>query len=178
MAQDEAREARQDAPSTNLRGRKLVDRAALQLGHSPTSRSTWVGGGPLWQPRATERKRIEYRITVRRTINGIELANAGVRIAVHASGRVSALRFGGVRVASRVRRQARRSRPASGRWLERQSGQPCDLQARFDREVVPPNVEGKSRVVAGDVRDAREQAQRGGRSRLYVVSYSLEVTDR
>jgi hypothetical protein len=38
----------------------------------------------------------EYRITVRPDINGIELANAGVRIGVHVSGKLSSIRVGGV----------------------------------------------------------------------------------
>lgn len=38
----------------------------------------------------------EYRVTFRPNIDGIQLANAGVRIAVHRSGGLAGLRFGGV----------------------------------------------------------------------------------
>ncbi len=38
----------------------------------------------------------EYRITFRPNIDGIQLANSGVRVAVHRSGSLSGLRFGGV----------------------------------------------------------------------------------
>lgn len=42
---------------------------------------------------------VEYRVTFRPSLNGIELANAGARIGVHANGGVSSLRVGGVDVA-------------------------------------------------------------------------------
>ncbi len=38
----------------------------------------------------------EYRVTFRANVNGIQLANSGVRIAVHRTGRISGLRIGGV----------------------------------------------------------------------------------
>lgn len=40
----------------------------------------------------------EYRLTFRPDINGIELANAGVRIGVHRSGKITGIRLGGVSV--------------------------------------------------------------------------------
>ncbi len=38
----------------------------------------------------------EYRVTFRPNINGIELANAGVRLAIHRTGKLSGIRIGGV----------------------------------------------------------------------------------
>lgn len=38
----------------------------------------------------------EYRVTFRPNIDGIELANAGVRLAIHRSGKLSGIRIGGV----------------------------------------------------------------------------------
>ncbi len=38
----------------------------------------------------------EYRVTFRASVDGVQLANAGVRIAVHRSGKISGIRIGGV----------------------------------------------------------------------------------
>lgn len=132
--------------------------------------STWVGGGSR-EGKAAEKKRIEYRITLRRLINGIELANAGVRIAVHASGRVSGLRLGGVEVASKTVGNVEEP-IGKGRWLSRQVAI-SDLQARFERDVVPEKAKAKiawSRVMYV----MPENKRRAVVEPLYVVSYSLE----
>jgi hypothetical protein len=169
MAQDEAVKLAK-AAFDELARRKLVD-AQHYNWDKPDVASTWVGGGQLGGA-STERKRIEYRITVRRTINGIELANAGVRIAIHASGRVSGLRFGGVSVASRTAGNVEEP-TGRGRWLNRQVANDA-LQARFQREIVPPNAKADvawSRVMyvmPENLRNAVVQP-------LYVVSYSLQA---
>lgn len=41
---------------------------------------------------------VEYRVTYRRVVNGIELANSGVRIGVHANGGLASVRLGGVEI--------------------------------------------------------------------------------
>jgi hypothetical protein len=119
-----------------------------------------------------ERKRIEYRITVRRTINGIELANSGVRIGVHASGRVSALRYGGVSVTSRLSGNTEEP-TGGGKWFDRKVANDA-LQARFEREVIPANA--KARVAWSRVMYVMPENRRSGVVQpLYVVSYSLEA---
>jgi hypothetical protein len=132
--------------------------------------STWVGGASR-DGKTSEKKRIEYRITLRRTINGIELANAGVRIAVHVSGRVSGLRLGGVRVASKMTEGIEQP-TGTGRWLARQL--PVDdLRARFQRDVLPQNA--KSHIAWSRVMYVMpENRRRALVEPLYVVSYSLE----
>jgi hypothetical protein len=169
LAQDDAVKLAKTA-FDELARRKLVD-ARHYNWDKPDIASTWVGGGARGGP-STERKRIEYRITVRRTINGIELANAGVRIAVHASGRVSALRFGGVSVASRVSGNVEEP-TGRGRWLERKVANEA-LQARFDREVIPRNA--KATVAWSRVMYVMPENQRTAVVQpMYVVSYSLEA---
>ena len=133
--------------------------------------STWVGGASR-DGKASEKRRIEYRITLRRTINGIELANAGVRIAVHASGRVSGLRLGGVRVASKSTEGGREEPTGTGRWLARQLPDE-DLRSRFQRDVVPKDA--KAHVAWSRVMYVMpENRRRALVEPLYVVSYSLE----
>jgi hypothetical protein len=132
--------------------------------------STWVGGGSL-DGKAAEKKRIEYRITVRRSINGIELANAGARIAIHASGRVSGLRLGGVAVASKTAGDVEEP-VGKGRWLNRQVAI-SDLEARFEREMVPEKA--KARIAWSRVMYVMPENKRSAVVEpLYVVSYSLE----
>lgn len=51
----------------------------------------------------------EYRLTFRPNIDGIQLANAGVRVAVHRSGAIAGLRIGGVTVDEKAGFQIKRS---------------------------------------------------------------------
>jgi hypothetical protein len=137
---------------------------------STDTASAWVGGGSL-DGKTAEKKRIEYRITLRRLINGIELANAGVRIAVHSSGRISALRLGGIAVASKTAGKVEEPL-GKGRWLSRRVDI-SDLQARFEREVVPEK--GKVKIAWKKVMYVMPENRRSAVVEpLYVVSYSLE----
>jgi hypothetical protein len=132
--------------------------------------STWVGGGSL-DGKIAEKRRIEYRITLRRSINGIEVANAGVRIAVHATGRVSALRLGGVEVASKAAGDTQEP-VGKGRWLTRRVANK-DLHARFERETVPGIA--KAKIAWSRVMYVMPESKRMAVVEpLYVVSYSLE----
>lgn len=132
--------------------------------------STWVGGGSV-DGRTAERKRVEYRITLRRAINGIELANAGIRIAIHTSGHVSGLRLGGVTVASRIS-DGVETPLGNGRWLNGQVSVD-DLQARFRRDVVPEKA--KAAIAWSRVMYVMpENKRRAVVEPMYVVSYSLE----
>lgn len=168
MAQDEALKLAKRA-FDELAGRNLVSPQHYTWDTADIA-STWVGGGPLGG-QAGEKKRIEYRITVRRVINGIELANAGVRIAVHPSGRISGLRLGGVAVASKTVGKAEEP-TGKGRWLRRQVAT-SDLQARFDRELVPEKA--KAKIAWSRVMYVMPESKRSAVvAPLYVVSYSLE----
>ncbi len=134
--------------------------------------STWVGGGSSDGKTSEPRRRIEYRITVRRQLNGIEVANAGIRIGVHASGRVSAVRMGGPAIASK-RGTAGEEPTGNGRWLDRKVGID-QLDARFEREVVP--AKAKASVAWARVLYVMPDDQRSAVVEpLYVVSYSLHV---
>jgi hypothetical protein len=169
IAQDEAVKLAK-AAFDQLAERKVID-ARHYNWDKPDVGSTWAVSGARGSA-SLERKRIEYRITVRRTINGIELANAGVRIGVHVGGRVSAIRFGGVRVTSRISGNVE-GPTGSGRWLDRKVENDA-LQARFEREVVPPNVKAKvawSRVMYVMPENRRNAVVQP----MYVVSYSLEA---
>ena len=134
--------------------------------------STWVGGGSSDGKFTEQRRRIEYRITVRRQLNGIEVANAGIRIGVHASGRVSAVRMGGPVIASK-RGTAGEEPTGSGRWIDRKVGIE-QLDARFEREVVP--AKAKANVAWARVLYVMPEDQRSAVVEpLYVVSYSLHM---
>jgi hypothetical protein len=169
MAQDEAVKLARTV-FDELARRQVLDARQYDWEKADVA-STWVGTGSP-DGRTVDRKRVEYRITVRRVINGIELANAGLRIAIHASGRVSGLRFGGVTVASRMAGNVEEP-TGSGRWQERRVRNDA-LQARFEREVVPRDAKARpawSRVMYV----MPENARRSVVQPLYVVSYSLEV---
>jgi hypothetical protein len=168
MPQDEALKLARRA-FDELAHRNVIDPRNYDWGSADIA-STWVGGGSL-DGKTSEKNRIEYRITVRRSINGIEVANAGARIAIHASGRVSALRLGGVEVASKTAGNVEEP-IGKGRWLSRRVANK-DLQARFEREMVPEKA--KARVVWSRVMYVMPESKRTALVEpLYVVSYSLE----
>lgn len=132
--------------------------------------STWVGSGSL-DGKTAERKRIEFRITLRRILNDIELANAGIRIGVHTSGRVSSLRLGGVSVASKAAGDTEEP-IGKGRWLKRQVAID-DLKSRFEREV---GDRVKVRIAWERAMYVMPESKRTAVVEpLYVVSYSLVV---
>jgi hypothetical protein len=168
MPQDEALKLARRA-FDELAHRNVIDPRNYDWGSADIA-STWVGGGSL-DGKTSEKNRIEYRITVRRSINGIEVANAGARIAIHASGRVSALRLGGVEVASKTAGNVEEP-IGKGRWLSRRVANK-DLQARFEREMVPEKA--KARVAWSRVMYVMPESKRTALVEpLYVVSYSLE----
>lgn len=169
VSQDEAVKRARRA-FDELARRKLVDARQFRW-DNPDVASTWVGRGPVDGSTAEERKRIEYRITVRRVLNGIEVANSGVRIGVHVSGRVSSLRLGGVSIASRV--EGDLDEPSGkGRWAKRQVGTE-DLRARFEREVA---ARANTRIAwAREMYVMPENKRTAVVAPMYVVSYSLAV---
>jgi hypothetical protein len=72
---------------------------------------------------------VEYRVTFRPQINGIELANAGARIGVHANGGISSLRVGGVTVAREKRGEA--SLPSSKGEIYERKVTASSIRERF-----------------------------------------------
>jgi hypothetical protein len=136
---------------------------------SPDIASTWVGSGPVDGSTPEEKKRVEYRITVLRVLNGIEVANAGIRIGVHVSGRVSSLRLGGVSISSRVKGDI--DEPSGkGRWSKRHVVTE-DLKTRFERDV---GARGNTRIAwAREMYVMPENKRTAIVAPMYVVSYSL-----
>src|SRR5262249_32792258 len=91
--------------------------------------------------------------------------------AVHANGRVSALRVGGVAVASKIAGDVEEP-TGKGRWLIRQVP-PADLDARFARDVVPKGA--RSTTAWSRVMYVMPEGRRSGVvGPPYVVSYSLQ----
>jgi hypothetical protein len=136
--------------------------------------STWIGGGVRGGP-TLEKRRIEYRVTVRRSINGIEMANAGVRIAVHTSGRVASLRLGGVSVASSFVNGVEQP-TGMGKWLTGQAAAPADVHVRLQQSALATKeaAGATARIVWQRVMYVMPENQRNAVVEpLYVVSYSL-----
>lgn len=138
--------------------------------------STWILKGSV-AGAAFDRTRADYRFTVRRSINGIELANAGLRIAVDVSGRLSELRLGGVSVASQIGTD-RVERPIGlGTWLTRQVESDSLLQ-RFYRDAVPTYATAD--VAWARVMYAMPDETHAGATVVveprYVVSYTLKTS--
>ncbi len=86
--------ARADKVIVALSEQAIVDRdlyrnAAVQVGYRR------VGSGKR-EAQPDRGEILEYRITYRPRIEGVELANAGVRVGVMADGQIGSMRFGGV----------------------------------------------------------------------------------
>ncbi len=156
----------------DLAAAKVVDPRHFNWGKASVA-TTVVGGGTTASKVISERRVVEYRISLLREINGIEVANAGVRLAVHASGQLSGVRVGGVSIASDVGTAALESPRGRGQWLTRKV-ETADLLRRFEREAVPAGAKAKlawSRVLY--VMDETQKA--AVIEPRYVVSYSLHV---
>ncbi|MGH9932267.1 MAG: hypothetical protein ACREA9_23950 [Pyrinomonadaceae bacterium] len=152
-----------------LAGRKIVDSQQFDWDRVDTA-STMVGEGSN-DGKKTDKRRTEYRFTLRRVLNGIDVANAGIRIVIHASGRVSSVRVGGVSIASKVGAGGREEPTGTGRWLERRVTD--DPTARFDRELVPK--EAKAKIAWSRVMYVMPENKRAAVVEpLHVISYSLE----
>jgi hypothetical protein len=74
----------------NLINREMYSTDNLQVGYGR------VGEGAKDNKYQKTENTIEYRITFRPNIQGIQLANAGVRISIHRSGEILSIRLGGV----------------------------------------------------------------------------------
>src|SRR5262245_34658874 len=143
--------------------------------HGAEIASTWMVNGTV-DGVFSERVRTEYRITLRRSINGIEVANAGLRIAVHASGRLAGLRLGGVTVGSRIGSDRVEEPTGAGSWLTRAVASDT-LRDRFEREGAPATA--GAQIAWARVMYAMPDGAEGGGTFLveprYVVSYSLKT---
>jgi hypothetical protein len=115
---------------------------------------------------------IEYVFTLLRNINGIPLANAGVRISVHRSGAISGIRLGGVTVAAKAATAAERAlgiaeAPASGGRMFDVAVAREQVQARFAQEFPRARkIRDEMMYVMPDAADTAVVHPR------YVVSYS------
>jgi hypothetical protein len=138
---------------------RLYHQAVIQVGYKA------VGEGPVDKP--VERGRIVgYRVTYRPRVHGFQLANAGVRLGIAASGELASLRVGGVTPAGQWREGA----PGPTGRLRKVQVSTKDLTARFYREV-PKRSEPRiawSRVMYvmpdGESRAVREP--------MLVISYT------
>jgi hypothetical protein len=110
----------------------LVDERHFDL-KRPEIASAWAGEGST-DGRVSRKRRIEYRVTWRRHINGLDFANAGLRVAIHASGRLSGFRMGSVEVASDASGDVE-SPQGKGRWLSR-TVEPEAIERRFRRDAA------------------------------------------
>jgi hypothetical protein len=154
-----------------LAERKLLDPGQFNWDKAEIA-STWAGGGPSDAKERMERHRLEYRVTLRRSLNGIEVANAGIRIAVHVSGRVSSLRLGGVSVASKPAAGGLEQPTGAGVWVQRRTTN-TEMQSRFEREMVPARA--KAHIAWSRVMYVMPENKRTALVQpLYAVSYSLE----
>ncbi|MCW7537952.1 hypothetical protein OOT46_08825 [Aquabacterium sp. A7-Y] len=154
-----------------LASRQLIDARHYDWRRADVA-STWVGGGPVRGNAQAQQQLVEYRITLRRVINGIELANAGLRIAVGVDGQLSSLRLGGVSVAS-VFQEDREVPAGAGVWHHREVV-PAQLQQRIERELAAQG--GTPKVAWSRVMYVMPENQRSAVvAPMYVVSYSLAV---
>lgn len=132
-----------------------------------------VGGGRK-DGSETWSRVLEYRVTFLRQINGIPLANAGARVSVHASGKLAAIRLGGVEASARV--------DASGALVPEGVGairtRSVDSDSALERlaALVPADAEARLHwhrvmyVIPDDVALATVEP-------LMVVAYSLSYLD-
>lgn len=152
-----------------MAARKVINAQHFDWNRVDTA-TTLVGEGTP-DGKNNEKRRIEYRFTLRRVLNGIEVANSGLRIAVHATGRVSSVRVGGVMIASRPVVGGQEEPVGTGRWLERRPT--ADPENRLNRELVPRQA--KAKVVWSQVMYVMPEGKRTAVVEpLQVISYSLE----
>jgi hypothetical protein len=111
---------------------RLFADAVMQLGFKV------VGEGPTAERKADPGRVVEYRITLRPRLDGIELINAGARLGILASGQLASLRVGGV--------------TPGGEW---QGGRLIPDVAGAEREVRVGVDELRKRFAAEAARDAR-----------------------
>jgi hypothetical protein len=154
-----------------LAERGLVDASDFDWDRIDTA-YTWAGAGPVGSTE-TGKRLVDYRFTLRRQINGIEFANAGVRIVIHASGRLSSLRLGGAQVLSR-RGTAAEEPLRRGKWVAARAT-PEELRATFLRQL-PAGAE-PSIAYARVMYVMPEWKRAAVVEPLYVVSYALRVPD-
>jgi len=104
----------------------LYDNAVVQVGYRRVGTGSTKG--------AAEHSRIvEYRITYRPRIEGIELANSGVRVGVLTDGAISSMRVGGVTPAGVIKDG--RFEPKDGGTRRKIEASPGHLMTRFYRHL-------------------------------------------
>lgn len=83
----------------------------------------------------------EYRFRMMRKLNGIEVANAGLHIGVHPSGKISSTRFGGVEIES-IYGDSEELPGSNGKIIKRQVSD-GDIEIRVNKEII----QGSSKFV-------------------------------
>lgn len=129
-----------------------------------------IGGGSMDGRERFERVS-EYRVTLRREINGIEVANAGIRLSVHPSGRVAGVRMGGVAIRSERAGALETPVGAGHTGIRRVSN--AEIARRFEA-TVPKNAKAEvawSKLLYAVPDDAKQAVIEP----LVVYSYSLSV---
>jgi len=119
-----------------LAGRNLIDVNALNMNNVQVGYAK-VGAGVKDESFKSEQI-TEYRITLRHEINGVQLANAGMRLAIHASGKLAGIRLGGVS-ARGIFDGATFVPGGEGHFVERRVSDK-DTEVRF-RESIPKEAE-------------------------------------
>ena len=161
---------------------RLYKDAAMQLGYKMVGEgSIDQKPGPGWI--------VEYRITFRPRLHGFEMANAGVRMGILASGELSSLRVGGVtpagkwsngQLASSVRNSQRKIRIGTDdlmRYFHKQVSEGAEPQVAWSRVMyaMPP---GKSAAVVEPMllisyTETREVGKQRVTSRRKTLGFSL-----
>jgi hypothetical protein len=168
IGEDLAREAMQTY-FRRLAERGLIDPSHYDLkkvraGHTRSASGSKLGSERLeWVE--------EYRFTLLRQLNGIDVANAGITIGVHPTGQLSSVRLGGVEVES-VGEGDSESPTAQGGTREVLVSK-SEIANRFNAEV-PFNAHAQvsnERLMYVMPEEAREAVVEP----MYVYTYSLEV---
>ncbi len=136
--------------------------------------SAWRLAGTV-ESTAFESTRVDYRFTLRRSIGGIEVANAGLRLAVDVAGHLSEFRFGGVTIASQIGADGVERPVGAGGWQVRRI-ESDEARERFLHQDVPTWADAD--IAWARVMYAMPDEAGPGQSVVieprYVVSYALK----
>lgn len=83
----------------------------------------------------------EYRFRMMRKLNGIDVANAGLHIGIHPSGKISSIRFGGIEIES-IYNGSEELPGSKGKIIKRQVSD-GDIEVKVNKEII----QGSSKFV-------------------------------
>jgi len=107
---------------------RLYANAVMQLGYKI------IGEGTIDEKETNPGVIAEYRITFRPRLNGIEMANTGIRLGILPSGELSNLRFGGVTPEGEWR--GNELKPGSKKFIRKIQTNINELMSRFYNEKL------------------------------------------